>query len=587
MPNVSDWHRKQRKKELQKNKTTRIASRDEKVKSEKTEQMVMEEIRKLEKQHKSIETRPHVIQSKIDRLNKELKILKEENSNYAVAKPSKPPSNEPVFTPLARPELSVYYDPKLNPFGEPPPGRPRLFHRRDGGVTMHLEEAGLPGESIPPPPPPPPPRREAVPVRTPRQSVKHPFPEKKVDARRQAPPPMNPETTKDKKIDPSCIPELPKPSAAVNRSKRKLQCDIWASNEEVEYEDATGTGLEGVVTTADTWWYLDTSSQVQGPFPLNQMKQWIQAGFFPSATKIRSSDDEAWKRISKHSVFKALLPESMRQTPNARELESEKIQQSAVQDRIAALRQQTQSEQQAAVSEDRPSAKVAFREHEHDGNEMVDDEIPDDEEDNSVQRRIAALRAESVQNEVVPNSGGSDDESETSVQRRIAALRSGFGRDSTEEQSKLPVQDVIHSVDHITEQQPMYPLDAYAESPPSPRGDEMNAYGPPPAYPQNDYASHDEAVNEVNELPPAYPVDELDEMVPSYPLDMDYPATGEYPVSETYPGSYPIDDEEEKPMQLESPGDVERPRKIVKVDKELVAFMPSHLQKKRHMKAKR
>jgi hypothetical protein len=569
MSNVSDWHRKQRKKELQKNKAARIASRDEKVKSEKTEQMVMEEIRKLEKQHKNTETRPHAIQSKIDRLKKELKIVKES----AGPPTSQPPRKDPAFTPLARPELSVYYDPKLNPYGEPPPGKPRLFHRRDGGVTMHVEEAGLPGEVIPPPPPP---RGEA----TSRPSAKHSFPEKKQQSRRQPSSVSSPESKKEINqktiIDPSCLPALPKPSAAVNRSKRKLQCDIWASNEEVEYEEATGTGLEGVVTVADTWWYLDTSHQVQGPFPLHQMKQWIQAGFFPSTTKVRSSDNEPWKGIIKHSMLQTVLPEVMQQQ-TARQQESQRNQQSLVEDRIASLRHQTQSEEPCRNGN--PAATNTWgesddREEKENNDEDMEEHVQDD--DHSVQQRVAALRDGSRQNKKATKSEASDDESETSVQRRIAALRSAFKDDSNdEEKHDVPSPN---TGDSTADLQPMYPIDSYTEHPSI--EDEIDDFGPPPAYPLDDYEGY--------EVPPAYPSDALDETVPSYPLDLDYPATGEYPVTEAYPNAYPVDANmaDEALEQPGLPAAMERPKKLVKVDKELVAFMPSHLQKKKLAKAK-
>ncbi|GAX12088.1 hypothetical protein FisN_15Lh220 [Fistulifera solaris] len=563
MSNVSDWHRKQRKKELQKNKAARIASRDEKVKSEKTEQMVMEEIRKLEKQHKNTETRPHAIQSKIDRLKKELKIVKESAVPPTISQPT-----QPAFTPLARPELSVYYDPKLNPYGEPPPGKPRLFHRRGGGVTMHMEEAGLPGEVIPPPPPPP--RREA----TSRPPVKHPFPEKKQQDRQQPPSQSSPESRKEIKqktiIDLSGLPALPKPSAAVNRSKRKLQCDIWASNEEVEYEEAIGTGLEGVVTVADTWWYLDTSHQVQGPFPLHQMKQWIQAGFFPSTTKVRSSDDEPWKAIIKQSVFQTVLPEALQQQ-TARQLEGQR--KSSVQDRIASLRQQSEEPDRVATDDSWGKSK----EREEKGNNDEDVEEHDEDDDNSVQQRIAALRDESRQK--ATNSEASDDESDTSVQRRIAALRSAMRDDSNNEgKHDVPSPNTGEST---AELQPMYLIDSYTEY--RSNEDEIDESGPPPAYPLDDSITNGSYV-----FPHAYPIDALDETVPSYPLDVDYPATGEYPVTDAYPSAYPVDANmaDEALGQPELPEAMERPKKQVKVDKELVAFMPSHLQKKRLAKAK-
>merc|ERR1712183_58951 len=63
------------------------------------------------------------------------------------------------LTKLGDPRKSVYYDERLNPYGAPPPGKPRLYHRRWGGVTLNPHEAVVPGEEhVPPPPPPPPPQ---------------------------------------------------------------------------------------------------------------------------------------------------------------------------------------------------------------------------------------------------------------------------------------------------------------------------------------------------------------------------------------------------------------------------------------------
>jgi hypothetical protein len=94
-----------------------------------------------------------------------------------------------------------------------------------------------------------------------------------------------------------------------------------------------------------------------------------------------------------------------------------------------------------------------------------------------------------------------------------------------------------------------------------------------------------------------YPVDDAYPVADAYPATDDYPATDEYPVDDHYPATdeYPVDDhypvDDANPVTDACPTDPESgetkeeesqpPKKKVKIDKELVAFLPSHLRKRR------
>ena len=294
--NPIDVHRRQqRKKELQKNKTTRIQARDERVKQTKSVAEVKDAIQKLEKRKASLS---HPEKQKLDRLYKELKLTKQAQEEKKSTQPLQQQKQQPL-TELDDPRKSVYWDEMLNPYGAPPPGKPRLYHRRGGGVTMDMTEAIVPGEEGEivragvPPPQPPPRRDESQSYQQNRVSSHHEQQQQQKHNRvpppppRQAPPPPPPppplpakeEATK---TSTTSVPSLPPPSKAVKRlakKRRKLDADIWASTEEVEYHKKHDQmDLEGTTNAEVLWWYRDSSNQVQGPFSSLQMQSWYQAG---------------------------------------------------------------------------------------------------------------------------------------------------------------------------------------------------------------------------------------------------------------------------------------------------------------------
>lgn len=627
---VNDYHRQQRRKQLQKNKTSRIAARDAKVKESKTVEEVTTEIRDMEKKYKTPEMIPHAVKSKLDRLQKELKIVQEQAEKEALNASKNAPishyqssNNTPQKAPLQYPAVSIYYDAVMNPYGAPPPGQPRLFHRRGGGKTMRLQEAIVPGQPEiildeqgnevviappPPPPPPPPPRRDqqqhqqhqshesqhrhhAPPPPPPRsQGAKKPPPP-------PPPPPTNPPLPKQNIVDPRAQPNLPPPSAAVQRMKKKtLAADIWASTEEMEYEQVAGMGsLEGAASVEKQWWYRDTAGGVtQGPFAAIQMLEWVKAGFFPPPTPVRSSPEDSWKVMEQTAPFQSAFHsaaqkkrESQSVVPGSNENERAAAPVNrgmSVQDRIALLKRDRLQEPPAAEEEVEQAAM-----------EM------------SVQARIESLRQEKTreQQEV--------DKPDESVLDRIAVLKNERpqqpqGEDDVEAGLAKESDGAASIENDATELHlsPPPPPPLLPPPPPSVFSEEEHGVpsypieddGPMAPYPSAaedmDYPSYGDT-NDVQ-----YPVDDAYPVAGAYPVADDYPATDEYLADDQYPATdeYPADDQypvaDDYPVTDVYPTDPESgetkeaesepPKKKVKVDKELVAFLPSHLRKRRPAK---
>lgn len=576
---MQGYHRQQRQKVVQKNKAQRIKARDDTVAQTKTVSQVQEEIRNI-KRRKNLQVSD---QQKLQRLEKELKLVKE-------AEASRP--KEPLYlqehkaqplTELDDPRKSVYFDEKMNPYGAPPPGNPRLYHKQGGGVTMDIRLAVVPGEELPPlPPPPPPPRSELQPPfarHEPRNAngkqhragnnVMRATADRQTpsgSSSEQLPRPVQRKATaptekQDHKVEngpdgvkPLVAPSLPAPSKAVQRSHRgKASVDIWASTDEVEYErranqvdlEADDVGAAALKKTKPKKkkeplqiYYQDRTGEVQGPFPKDQMVAWFAAGFFPPLTMAKTNRNETWIPIA---TLPALKPEDP--TPKREE---------SVENDIAALKQ---------VS--------------------------------SVEDRIAALKADSGARAVA------NDDELLRARNRIAGVQTAVQCDPTDvgppppplerspDSSPYPVVDnevfAYPMVD--PDVPPPYPrMDAYGLEPPSPSIDDDSGDAPAVAqYPGEDM-----------ELP-AYPVD--DDI--AYPADTAYPVhDGEeqdafYPVVDSYPviekyseggaGNTPRSAQPEGSSPVYPapvPGNNE-PKKIIKVDKELIAFMPSHLQSRK------
>lgn len=386
--NISDWHRKQRRKEVQKNKAARILNRDEKVLSSKSIQSIAEEIKTIEKQHKDPATRPHGVKSKLDRLQKELKIVKEAERKQLVPKPVT--SRAPAFQPLANPAVSVYYDPVMNPYGEPPPGKSRLYHRLGGGTTFNIKEAGLPGESLSSAPPPAP-HRHLPPSKAPsnlsREAARVPSTGRKESFHNPSIKSVQGGSNEGRAVphdsgaarraaDPGG-PSLPEPSPSVKRMRHKLSVDIWASNEEIEYEQAQE---DEASRGGPEWYYCDQSGQSQGPYPTASMVSWVKAGYFSASSLVRVAEEFPWKMMETFEEFRHISGKSERHSAlhSDREVSSKRA--STVQDRIAGLRKQ--SLEQPATDSELPATEVKQL-------------SPRDGD--SVQDRIAALREELVQ----------------------------------------------------------------------------------------------------------------------------------------------------------------------------------------------
>ena len=319
---LDDYKRKQRKKEKLKNKTKRITERDTKVAQTTSLSTVQSEIqnltqkqehqnghldnkdtRKLERQRKELKI---VIAAEEERKKQREELEKQEWEEEKKRMKTKEGVDELNQNKFQNAKASIYYDPIMNPFGAPPPGRPMMYHRRGGGKTMDVNEAFVPYElrdesddksvdlgieekikdegigngsdqvmderekqggvelediplQPPPPPPPPPPRPQHFHINNhqpPRDYNQYapPPPLPKVPLPRAPPPPPPLPSSKPPpmQIGP---PSLPEPSDSVKRllrqqaknkksKKADLMADIWASQDEINYE---GGALEGAV----------------------------------------------------------------------------------------------------------------------------------------------------------------------------------------------------------------------------------------------------------------------------------------------------------------------------------------------------
>ena len=679
---VEAHRRKQRLKEIKKNKEKRINERDERVKETKTADDLKKEIKDVERRHKH-QLSQHEVKSKLDRLKKELKLVEahEEEKKKQEAENNKGPSNqyatEKKFIKLDRPEMSVYYDPQYNPYGAPPPGKPMLYHRYGGGVTMNIHEAIVPGEepsfqsNIPPPPPPtqssgpldslpprPPPRRDQYRnQRKPPQGQQHRSqqPPQPPLPKEEPPPPPPPPKQKDPPppppppIDKDVVPDLPPPSDAVKRSQKRkrngLAADIWASSEEVAYEKAVhkvdledATAATSLCEEKDEWYYRDTSGNTQGPFKSEQMLGWYSMGYFPPQTPVKQtgkhSDFVALGTLGKH-VFKASGQKKKKKSKTDKQQKHQEQEQSAIQDRIAALKNQTQTQQQPEEShsraaeekeeEDSVQARVAAlhqanmtqkgEEQQVEGRSALNVEQPAQDEINTLDN----THEQEAENEEA-------DAADTSVQDRIAALRQQAtlpedGQDQeVEEGSFLEQQQVTGATDDppIVASYPAgaesQQIDANAQEEaavgPSVEledgsGDNLPSYPVPgptdeneeegyPAvapYPStNDYGDKYPVAGDypvVDEYPVVddYPVTDEYPVVDEYPVTDDYPVTDEYPVTDAYPGTY--DDNQDVDVHEQDNAGTESsttatapPKKKFKADQALVSLLPSHLQKK-------
>jgi GYF domain/mRNA biogenesis factor/WW domain binding protein 11 len=739
---LTDWHRKQRKKQVAKNKVSRIAARDERVKDEKSVQEVKDEIRKLEKQYKNEEQRPHNIKSKLDRLTKELKIVEkveEERKKDAERNPNNSSFN-PAIRPyyecaqhqrgpdLSNPAVSIYYDPVMNPYGAPPPGKPRLYHRRGGGVTMNLDEAGVPGEISVIPPPPPPIHSHYGPTannnsRIPLPQHQHsvdtfhreggrsnqplvpsssslPIPQQYITSVHPPPPlppppPPPPRISHGKgltkeipeisqqnrknpgrdelfsrngsKIDPSHAPTLPKPSAAVerSRSKKRLAADIWASTEEIEYEEivsTTGRSLEGTAESTSSksrkdsmhydqvqcWKYKDTSGNSQGPFEIDQMKQWIQAGFFPPHTLVQpirsgiqtTSSENEWIELHRVDVFHRSIKPS-----NGAPVERvDSPINHSVQDRINMLRQQNNEAHDFSTSinmecSEQETSTSNLNENESYPSTQAFNIIGESRKEDSIESRIAALKS-NVHLQVVRSdkecTSGDDVFDTTKVQDRIDNLQHQkmkveVATENSREVDVLPIPPPPPKRSEINELiTTCYTIDNiaanefssnHADKMSNLRADDENDFN---GYPVSD----DYHVNDEYPVNDDYPVNDNYPVNDDYPVDDNYPVNDDYPVDDNYPvidsyateyiypvdDEYPIDDGNIKdtipvtqqyphgedvadtypavgtyPVETDVPSslrDVVKTKKKVKVEKDLVAFLPSHLLKSRTEKKK-
>ena len=479
---LTDWHRQKRKRELQKNKEQRVAARDAKVKETKTSREIQHDIQQLERQYKVKEggnPRPHHIQSKLDRLKKELKLVQQHEQDTKSPKDAsssflkQQQQQAAQWKPMDHPQLSVYYDKVLNPFGEPPPGKPRLFHTPNGGTTMDWRQAGLPGhptigqlqhqqqqER----------ERQAEQNRgrvkgnskvdrssnshaDRSESNRHKKDSSKdgdssVGNRRPSEDPKATTNTESTPIPPKrqAAAQTESSGLAASRPKRygnKQVTDIWALDQDeeesalppLEEDDAAETSSFSknkkkkapkskqsspplLPPPDDCWFYRDQAENVQGPFTTDQMRQWVAAGFFPPHQQVRASNATFFQPLQESLLWSnpsLSNPESSTNT-------SGDTSSSSVQDRIAALKQERAVETSDNLNEDKTASP------------------------NSIHARIAALKQAHTATETNPNPTSPVENDETvpemdSVQARIAALKQARAAEESNELADEPTKD--------------------------------------------------------------------------------------------------------------------------------------------------
>lgn len=389
--------------------------------------------------------------------------------------------------------------------------------------------------------------------------------------------------------------------------------DIWASVEEIEYEAAvSAVSLEGAATTAAAaaavvvpvtrkntttphavWYYRDTAGTVQGPYPTEQMRQWVQAGFFPGHTPVSGSDPTGpWqalgevqqlirqkKPVEKESSAMAKTSSSSTVEDRIAALRREKENRgeasddlTAVEDRIAALRQEVRDEQQQQTADrdlnleapnsvqSRMAASLPssqqWREEEQQGSVYREDG------EDSVQNRIAALRARSSsivgQDDPAPEANSGDDDS---VQDRIATMKAERLREQQQETDGTdgPTALVQNRIAALRSQRSTRAAadeaDDEIKDPAVVAAGDSGRIGsapPPPPPPPPRRAAGSEAtlsypLGDAHEVGP-YPVDDGIAPYPVCDEEAPYPeVAGPYPFDETgdaYDVQYPIDDDE-------------------------------------------
>ena len=602
MSSVLSYHKQQRQKEIKKNKAKRIAERDAKVAESASLHDIQAQIHKLEKQ-KDYQN-GHLDNKdvrKLERLQKELKIVKaseEERKKKAEEKAkleweqekkrmaSKEGVEEWNAKKFQKAKASVYYDAVMNPFGAPPPGKPMMYHKRGGGTTMNMKEASIPqhlrsgaeddtdeedsyepsfvrqqrvpkqechrdetfqrieskrnvpppvpSKSPPPPPPPPPP-----PIPSPQ------VPSQPVQSKMSEDPPV-----------------LPTPSESVQRlnkkskNKKALNADIWASTDELLYDG----NLEGIHEQTD--------------------KQELQ---YPNKKKRKTSaDDERFDPLCPadegYSDYRS-SEQIKRSTTGKKKKDVEggtiKCSWHYI-DQGGNIQGPFSSEQmsgwrQVGFFPDNTMVRNG------NGTEFVEISTVDlmtgdllhaeNEPLQSIEDRIAALKAEHLETVVDKEGGGVDD--------RIAALKAEL---------KPPVESSKeHDQEEASLEQNQYLVDD-------------------PAIASNEAVASYPVMDTMEEYNYEYPVQEDDGEIQSvpYPVDIDYPVDEFYPDTDAAYAPYPNtdaafhgnDDKEEiapyyydsnvpKAEDNQVTDEVKAPKKAYTGDSAVVKMVPSNIRNRR------
>lgn len=275
-------------------------------------------------------------------------------------------------------------------------------------------------------------------------------------------------------------------------------------------------------------WYKDLSQNIQGPFPKEQILVWKQAGFFPPQTMIRFG-------VTKPFVSITILDHKDVDSGNNNDNVEEEEEQNGVDARIAALKARDSS------TSNNNDINATLMEHNGDGIEARIAALKAASGSGSgstndahaavsgVDARIAALKQRESSN-ADTSENDHDGDNESGIEARIAALRNSLRPNNNGDSNEVG---------------PSLPLQPQPQPQPQPQNEVAESY---PTVDEIQHHHHQESIDNEPEGDIPYPVDatypanDNGEEDLTYPVDAGYPNSNEDEVSYPTDTSYPVND---------------------------------------------
>lgn len=367
--------------------------------------------------------------------------------------------------------------------------------------------------------------------------------------------------------------------------KRKLAADIWASNEEVEYElRHNNLDLEEGVdksknhnnstkqkSTTNEYFYIDSFHALQGPFMAHQMQQWHESGYFPPQTQVRYNDGPFQSIATVHFG------------------DEYRVEMDSPQSRIEQLRRA--HHRMTDRDKDQVLTPIHAPGQEVDGQEAAAENVDheDYQFDDDIQARINALRqehtetSETMHNELkngdIQDFAKDSDKLCDETKDRQVELQQKQHADTQPRKGQVETFD-LEKGNHLSyspelgfadvkefRESAVYQVGGFIEPPTYP----LEGLAEPPAYPVEDFQELPAYPFEDCQEPAAYPVDNFQE-------SLDYPVEGFQE-----PPQYQVEDDEAPDVDISQAAlhPSTSLSKVGSVDNEIIGLVPSHLQKKR------